>query len=241
MSAVERDGDALVVVLGGGERLPADMVVHGAGRVPALDALDLAAGRRGLRPPRESRWTSACAASPTRACGPSGTRRAEVCRSRRSPRSRARVAAATSSAARPGVRPGVTPSVTFTDPPLAAVGLTEEQAAPRASRSRGVSSTRRAGPARGAPAPRSPGPRCSWTRAPDASSARTCSGHHAEDVINVFALAMTAGLTVQDLMALPWAYPTAGGRSGIWSETGASLSRTCRPAAGCYAAGGDGR
>ena len=35
-------------------------------------------------------------------------------------------------------------------------------------------------------------------------------GHHAEEVINVFATAMVAGLTTTDLKAMPWAYPTGG-------------------------------
>ena len=39
--AVVKDGEALTVVLEDGTRLPCDMVVHGAGRVP---------GHRGPRP-----------------------------------------------------------------------------------------------------------------------------------------------------------------------------------------------
>ena len=35
-------------------------------------------------------------------------------------------------------------------------------------------------------------------------------GHHAEEVVNVFAAAMVAGFTTTDLKAIPWAYPTAG-------------------------------
>ncbi len=36
-------------------------------------------------------------------------------------------------------------------------------------------------------------------------------GHHADEVINVFAAAMAGGLTARDLKSMPWAYPT-----GAW-------------------------
>ena len=73
VTAVEAVGDERVVVLGDGSRIACDVVVHGAGRVPDLDALELGAGRvtftsAGLRS------TMRCGVSRTRACGLRGTR-----------------------------------------------------------------------------------------------------------------------------------------------------------------------
>ena len=44
VTAVETHGDALIVCTDGNEAIQADLVVHGAGRVPEIDALDLEAG-----------------------------------------------------------------------------------------------------------------------------------------------------------------------------------------------------
>jgi glutathione reductase (NADPH) len=35
-------------------------------------------------------------------------------------------------------------------------------------------------------------------------------GYHADEVINVFALAMAGGVTSAELKTVAWAYPTAG-------------------------------
>jgi glutathione reductase (NADPH) len=208
VDAVERDGDALAVVLGGGERVPADMVVHGAGRVPDLGELDLAAagvttGRHGVEVDEHLRslsnphvWAVGDAASRGLPLTPVATIEGAV-------------AAANILGGDRIFDPAVTPSVTFTDPPLAGVGLSEAQAAARGLDVSGGlvdmsawASTRRIGA-------RVAGAKVLVEKASGRLAGAHLLGHHAEDVINVFAVAMTAGLTVSDLMALPWAYPTA--------------------------------
>jgi glutathione reductase (NADPH) len=208
VDSVEREGDALAVELTGGERLPADMVVHGAGRVPDLERLDLPAGqvttgRHGvevdeyLRSVSNARvWAVGDAASRGLPLTPVATIQGAV-------------AAANILGGDRVIDPAVTPSVTFTDPPLAAVGLSEQQAAAQGREVTGglVDSTSWA-------SSRRTGAKVSGAKVlVDKGSGRIVGahllGHQAEDVINVFAVAMTAGLTVADLMALPWAYPTA--------------------------------
>ena len=208
VEAVERDGDALAVVLGGGERVPADVVVHGAGRVPDLDGLDLAAGgvstgRHGVEVDEHLRsvsnprvWAVGDAASRGSPLTPVATIQGGI-------------AAANILGGDRVFDPAVTPSVAFTDPPLAAVGLSETQAAAQGLDvsggiidSSGWASSRRVGA-------RVSGAKVLVDKATGRIAGAHLLGHHAEDVINVFAVAMTAGLTVTDLMALPWAYPTA--------------------------------
>ena len=77
--AVVEEAGALAVVLEDGTRIPADMVVHGAGRAPDLEALDLDAagvtfGSRGIEVDQALR------SAPTRGCGQPATRRSADCR-----------------------------------------------------------------------------------------------------------------------------------------------------------------
>ena len=102
----------------------------------------------------------------------------------------------------------ITPSVVYSDPPLAAIGLTEDQAAAR-HRCRGARRHDHVGPPRGVWAPACPAPRCSSKQA-TGLIADHLLGHHAEEVINVFAAAIAGGLTAADIKAMPWAYPTGG-------------------------------
>ncbi len=130
ITAVERRGDHLVARAGSGEELEADLVVHGACRVPEIDALDLDAGGIAFDPAR-------------------GVRVNEYLQSTSNPR----VYAAGDSADTAGwpltpvaVHEGLiatsnllngnrktpdytgTPSVAFTLPAIARAGLTEEEA-----------------------------------------------------------------------------------------------------------------
>ena len=207
VGAVEREGDALAVVLEDGERVPADLVVHGAGRVPDLDGLDLAAAgvtvrRRGVEVDDHLRsvsnpqvWAVGDAAARGLPLTPVATIQGGV-------------AAANVLGGDRVFDPAVTPSVAFTDPPLAGVGLIEAQAVAQGLAvsgsvvdTTGWASSRRVGA-------RAAGAKVLVDKATGRVVGAHLLGHHAEDVINVFAVAMTAGLTVADLMALPWAYPT---------------------------------
>ena len=106
--------------------------------------------------------------------------------------------------------PAVTPSVVYSDPPLAAIGLTEDQAAARGIDVAGQlidttmwAASRRVGA-------RVSGAKVLVERATGLIAGAHLLGHHAEEVINVFAAAIAGGLTAADIKAMPWAYPTGG-------------------------------
>jgi glutathione reductase (NADPH) len=207
--AVVEEAGALSVVLEDGTRIAADMVVHGAGRVPDLEALDLDAagvafGRRGVEVDKALRsvsnprvWAAGDAADLGLPLTPVGV-------------IQGRVLARNILGEAAEFDPAVTPSVVFSDPPLATVGLTEAQAveqgldvaAPLVDRTEWAAS-RRVGD-------RAAGAKVLVDRGSQRIVGAHLLGHHADEVINVFATAMVAGLTTTDLKAMPWAYPTGG-------------------------------
>ena len=206
---VRPDGEALVVELDDGERLPADMVVHGAGRVPDLEALDLvaagvASGRHGIDVDERMRsvsnphvWAIGDAAGRGLPLTPLGV-------------AQRRIAARNTLGGEVDFDAPVTPSIAFTDPPLAMVGLTEAQAVAqgleveaRLIDTTAWASSRRVGA-------RVAGAKVIAERISGRIVGAHLLGHNAEEVINVFAVAMAAGMTAAELKAMPWAYPTGG-------------------------------
>ena len=136
--AVEKDGEALTVVLEDGTRLPCDMVVHGAGRVPDIEALDLETGGVGfgprgiavdehLRSVTNARvWAAGDAADRGLPLTPVGITQARV------------VVRGILGDGDAVYDPAVTPSVVFSDPPLAAIGLTRRPGGRAGHRRRGT-------------------------------------------------------------------------------------------------------
>lgn len=206
---VRRRGPALEVVLADGAVVACDMVVHGAGRVPDLDALDLAAGgvtfgprgvtvdegMRSVSNPRVYAVGDAAASGPP--LTPVGI-------------AQGRIAARNISAEGSAVFEGtVIPTAVFADPPLASVGLRESEAAARGldvdvrfhDTSDWVSS-RRVGV-------RASGAKILVGRDSDLIVGAHLLGHSAEEVINLFALAMRCGTTATALRQAMWSYPTA--------------------------------
>jgi glutathione reductase (NADPH) len=211
VTRVERRGDAFVVTATADDEqmsLEADLVVHAAGRRPDLDRLDLAAGGVEVRDGRialndhlQSVSNPAVyAAGDAAQMGPPLT-----------PVSNhdGKVVAANllEGASRQPNYDGV-PSVVFTIPPLARVGLGEEEA-----RAKGLTFR--------VSCDRTPG----WFTARQA--AETVMGHkllieegsgrilgahllgpHADEVINVFTLAVRHGLTADQLANTMFAYPS---------------------------------
>lgn len=187
----------------------ADLVVHGAGRVPAVDDLDLhaagidAAGRRiRLNEFLQSVSNPAVYAAGDAAAGPALTPVAGY---------EGRIVAA-------NLLEGnhlradysVVPSVAFTIPPLAAVGLTEDAARQRGLRFRTnlvdtsswYSSSR-------------VGETHSGSKVLiDQESGRILGAHllgpSAEEMINLFAMAMRTGTTSSQIKEMLFAYPTHG-------------------------------
>ena len=203
---VRREGDAFAVQTSAGP-IAADLVVHGAGRVPDLARLDLAAGGveagdhgvvvdaqlRSVSNPRVFAAGDAAAAGPP--LTPPASRQADV-------------VAKTILGQDAAYDPRATASVAFTDTPLAAVGMTAEEAEARddvevvSNDMSAWFTTRRLGLTHAA------------AKVMRAKGSRKLLGAHvlganAEEVINVFALAVRNGLTADQVADSVWAYPTA--------------------------------
>lgn len=209
--ALERAGDELLVharARGQARRVVADLVVHGAGRVPDLDDLGLeAAGvaraRRGVVVDEYLRSVSnpaVYAAGDAAASGPPLTPKA------------AHDAAVVATNLLEGNRRRVDyaglASVVFTVPPLAATGLTEAAARAAGRRVRvrwedtgGWFSARRLGETT-----------AGFKVVVEEGTGRILGAHllgpAADEVINVFAVAVRLGLRADDLAQVPFAYPT---------------------------------
>jgi glutathione reductase (NADPH) len=215
VTAVERKGDQYLIRANAGRDITvtADLVVHGAGRLPntaglGLDTAEVATEANG------GLQVTEYLQSPTNA----------------------RVYAAGDAAAVPGAMPltpvagyegGIVasnllqgnsrtpdyrgiPSVVFTVPPLAGVGLTEEEV-----RREGLDVQVETGDASGWYSNRRVAEPCAGFKSlVDEKTDRILGmhllGHHAEEVINLFALAIRNGLTAKDLRHQLYAYPTVG-------------------------------
>jgi glutathione reductase (NADPH) len=214
VSAVEpHQGGYRVTYTARGElaTLDADLVVHGAGRVPDLADLDCKAGgvrcsARGVAVTPQLQSVSNPLVYAAGDCADSGGPPLTPVAGYEG-----RIVSANLVDAA-GVAPdySVVPSVVFTLPPLAAVGLTEARARAAGLRvrvNRGDTSSwyssRRLGE--------------EWSgfkTLVDEETGRVIGAHllgpHADEVVNVFAVAMRAGLQAADLKQAIWAYPTNG-------------------------------
>ena len=208
VTRVRREPQGLVVESAAGE-IDADLVVHGAGRVADVDRLGLEnAGvrfdRRGvlvddhLRSVSNPRfWAAGDAAALGAPLTPIASRQGEI-------------VAAGILGEEASFDGRATPSVVFSDPSLAGVGMGTEEAAERDAdvmvRHADMSAwfaQRRLGQTHA-------GAKVITDRASGRILGAHLLGVNAEEVINVFALAVRCGLTVSDLQAAEWAYPTAG-------------------------------
>ena len=211
--------DAAVVEVSAGEgaftvrcehglQAPADMVVHGAGRVPAISDLGLEAagvtyGRRGIEVDTRMRSVGN---ERVYAVGDAAAAGAPL-----TPVAIAQARAAVADILDPGsgefIDP-VTASVVFSDPVLASVGMTPEQAAEqgvevevRLTDTSEWASSRRLGQ-------RVSGAKILTERDSGRIVGAHLLGHAADEVINVFALAIACEQTASSLEGVLWAYPT---------------------------------
>lgn len=199
---------------GTSEMVEVDLVVHSAGRAPALEALDLEAagietekGRLRLNRFLQSASNPAVyAAGDAAQMGPPLT-----------PVSShdAKVVAANlldGNHREPDYR-GV-PSVAFSLPPIAAVGLTEQQAKERGLKFRMKSQLA----SDWFTARQAAQPTYGFKVLVEEDTDRVLGAHlvgpHADDVINLFALAIRHGLTAEDLKTTMFAYPTGASDIG---------------------------
>jgi len=210
VTRVERRGDGLRVHTegpGGPAAHATELVVHGAGRVPRLDGLDLQAGeversKRGLRVDEHLRSVTNPRVFAAGDAAEQGLPLTPVAGAQ------GRVVAANLLGEERTVDTAPVPSVVFTLPPLAAVGPTGEQAKDQGldvevhhQETAGWYTSRRIGEEHAA-----------HKVLTEKGSGRLVGahllGHGAEEAINVFALAMGAGLRADDLRSATWAYPT---------------------------------
>jgi glutathione reductase (NADPH) len=211
VDAVRRAEDgSFVVDVQGGAPIAADLVVHGAGRVPDLKWLDLETGgvaytARGITVDEHLRSVSnprVFAAGDAAALGaqltPVGVAQARI---------------AVRNLIEPGsatFEPAVTPSAVFSEPPLASAGIHEEAArrlgldvAVRFLDTSEWTSSRRIGQ-------RHSGIKTIVDAKTDKLLGAHVLGEGAEDLINIYALAIAHGVTAGELRGQLWAYPTAG-------------------------------
>ncbi len=212
--SIERNAAGLRVRAGreGEEKtFDADMVVNGAGRVSAIEGLDLAAGNvetdcRGIVVDDHLRSVSNPAVY---VAGDANQKSLQL----------TPVAVMDAHIVVDNILGGnarvadysVVPSAVFTTPPLASVGLTEE-----AAKEKGIPYVVNAGDLSARFTNRSIGQRhVGYKLLVDEDSRRILGAHligpHVEEVINIFALAIRHNLTVDDLTldAIPWAYPSS--------------------------------
>jgi len=192
------------------ETFEADMVVHGAGRVPAIEGLDLAAGgvetdRRGIRVNEYLQSVSNPAVYVAGDANPGGVQLTPV-----AVRDAHIVVDNILNGNARAADYWVVPSAVFTNPPIASVGLTEE-----AAKEKGIPYIVHAGDLSERFTNRGINQKHVGYKLLIASDSRRILGahligHHVEEVINIFALAIKHGLTVDDLTldAIPWAYPS---------------------------------
>lgn len=217
VKAIEKRGDAFAVLTesdGAAAAVETDLVVHAAGRVPALDNLGLTSarvetedGRLKLNEYLQSVSNPAVyAAGDAAQVGPPLT-----------PVSShdAKVVAANlidGNHAKPDYR-GV-PSVAFTIPPIAAVGMGEEEAKKSGAKYR-VKCERASS---WFTAIQAAEPVYGYKTIVEEASGRILGAHlvgpHADAVINLFGLAIRHGLTADDLKSTMFAYPTGASDIG---------------------------
>ncbi len=194
---------------GGEQEMDADCVVHAAGRVPDLDDLQLDVGRvehsrDGIRVNRFLQSVSNPTVYAAGDCAATGGPRLTPVAGYEG----RLVAANLVEGARREVDYSAVPSVVFTIPPLARVGLTEDQA-----RTAGLRFTTRHEDTSTWYSSRRLGETASAFKVLiEEESRRLLGSHllgpHADETINLFASAIRFGVTADRLKQMIWAYPT---------------------------------
>jgi len=209
-SSIEKAGEAYIVHGGAGstQRFETDLVVNCVGRVPDLDDLNLDAGKvtraehgiavnnflQSIGNPRVYAIGDACGAGPQLA--PVVDMEAEF--------------AADNILNGNRKKPNYigVPSVLFTQPPLALIGMTEDEA-----RTSGIRFRINRSNMSGWPSSRRIGQKHAFFKVIiEEENGHILGdhlfGHNSGEVINIFAMAIKFGLSAQDLKKMLWAYPT---------------------------------
>lgn len=209
VKAVEKHGDAYTVITETGP-YEVDCVVHGAGRIPAISDLDLQAGEvrgdsNGIKVNAYMQslsnpdvYAAGDCAEPAPALTPTAAMQAK--------------AAAHNVLYGNSIEANHTgtPYALFTSPPMASVGLTEEEARnhyPKLEKFQGDM-------AKWADYRRIGQTRAGYKILVDGDTKRFLGAHflgrRAEEIVNIFALAIQNDLRLEDLQSMIWAYPSHG-------------------------------
>jgi glutathione reductase (NADPH) len=218
VATIERQGDHLLVHARTGAQehtVEADLVVHAAGRVPEIDDLDM--GVAGVSHEKEGVLVNEYLQSVS---NPAVYAAGDAVKSGGFPLTP--VAGMQGDIVAHNLlegnrrTPNYTgiPSVVFTTPPLARVGLLEETV-----RAQGLRFTTHSGDTSGWYSSRRVAlPHTGFKVLVEEGTERLLGAHllglHAEEVINLFALAMRAGLRASDLKQMVYAYPTSASDIG---------------------------
>jgi len=213
VTRVDRDADGFIVTAttaAGNETFAAGLVVHGAGRVPALDPMDLgAAGIEYTSGGVEVTDYLQSVSNPAVFAAGDVVRRGLALTPVAGYEGRV-VAANLLNGLVEKAEYGAIPSVVFTIPPLASVGLLETDA-----RRDGFDVDVHTGDMSGWYSSRRLGEdTAAFKTIVERDTGRLLGAHllgpHASEVINMFALGMRAGVTTAQLKATLFAYPTGG-------------------------------
>lgn len=208
--SIERTADGLLLRLGpdGEQSVLADLVVHGAGRVPDLDGLDLAAAEIStqggqlvldefLRTTNPRVYAAGDAAGRYQLT-PTAVMEGRI------------VAANILGGDHRKPDYSIIPSATFTHPTLAGVGLTEEEAKAKGIAYEVKTATGLTWPELTRLGETHGGYKAIMEPAGGRLLGLHYLGEDAEEVVNVAALCMRQGLTVAKIMDMVWAYPSFG-------------------------------
>lgn len=213
VEAVEKDGDHFVVKVstdGAGQSFETDMVVHGAGRVPDIDDLDLekAGVEREKRGVTVNEYLQSVSNPAVYAAGDAAASGGLPLTPVAGMEGHVAASNMLEGNHRQPNHAGV-PTVIFSIPPLASVGLREEEATKQGLKFRvkheetsGWYSSRRVGE-------KYSGFKVLVEEGSDRILGAHLLGPHAEEVINIFALAIRSGLKADDLKTMIYAYPTS--------------------------------
>lgn len=208
---IEAVGTAYRVLVSDGAPVDAGLVVHGAGRVPDLEGLDLSVA--GVRSTRDgvavNEFLQSVSNPLVYAAGDCAATNGPALTSVAGYEGRI-VAANLLEGHHLTADYAAIPSVAFTLPPLAAVGLGESEA-----RARGLRFAVRHQDTSGWYSSRRLGEEASACKVlVEDATGRILGAHllgpHADETINLFAFAMRAGVTADQLKQVIWAYPTSG-------------------------------
>jgi glutathione reductase (NADPH) len=206
-NAVDRIEDGGVSA--GGRFYPADLVVHAAGRVPNVGSLDLAAGNVAVGPKgiKVDRFLRSISNPNVYAAGDCADTGMPALTPVAGYQGRTAAANILNPETEPLGNPTI-PSVVFTLPPLARVGLSEAEA-----KQQGLDFDTHSTDSAGWYSSRRIAEPCSGSKVlVERGSGRILGahllGHHCEEVINLFALAIQEGIPAQRVAAMVFAYPT---------------------------------